>query len=131
MIDVVHRADVAAQLQDVTDGVEIIQGPQCHFRFGNVLIEFAIDAESAHLAEPIAVGVLELFAEEFLGLFELRRVAGPQPLVDLEQGLFVRRHFLVALGGLVFLQRSDDQHVEGLALIALDRQQRTDLRLLA
>ena len=44
--------------------------------------ELAIDAESADAAQPIAVGVEEFFVEQGLGLFQLRRIAGPQPLID-------------------------------------------------
>ena len=116
------RAVAAAQGEDVADGVEVIEGPQRHFRLGDVLIELAIDAEAADLAQAIAVGVLELLLEEFLGLFELRRIAGPQPLVDLQKGFFMRRHFLIALGGLVFFDGSHDEHVEVLALLGFDGQ---------
>ena len=89
VVDVVDVALAAAQLQDVADRVEIIERPQGHLRFGDVLVELAVDAEPADLAEAIAVGVLELLAEQLLGLLELRRIAGTQPLIDLEQRLLV------------------------------------------
>ena len=75
----------ARRLEDVADGVEVVERPQRHLRLGDVLVELAVDAEAADLAQAVAVGVLELLLEQLLGLLELRRVAGPQPLVDLEQ----------------------------------------------
>ena len=52
-------------------------------------LQLAVDAEAADLAQPVAVRVEELLVEQGPGLFQLRRVAGPQPLVDSQQGLFV------------------------------------------
>ena len=69
---------------------------------GTVELQLAIDAEAADLAQAIAVGVEEFFVEQRPGLFQLRRIARPQPLVDLQQGLFV------AAGG-VFGQAVEDQ----------------------
>jgi hypothetical protein len=57
------------------------------FPFRGRLIELAVDAEAADLAEPVAVGVEEFLVEQLAGLFQLRRVARPQPLVDLQQRL--------------------------------------------
>ena len=83
VVDVVDVPLAGAQVEDVADGVEVVERPQGHLRLGDVLVELAVDAEAADLAEAVAVGVLELLAEQFLGLLQLRRVAGPQPLVDL------------------------------------------------
>ena len=96
------------QLHHVADGIEVIERPQRHFRLGDVLVELAIDAETADLAEPIAVGVLELLAEQLLGLLQLRRIAGTQPLVNLQQRFLVRRRRIV-------VERGDDQRILDLA----------------
>ena len=72
--------------------------------FGDVLVELAVDAEAADLAEAVAVGVEELLVEQLAGLLELRRVAGPEPLVDPQQRALV-------VGGRVFLERLEDQRV--------------------
>ena len=74
-------------------------------RLGDVLVELAVDAEAADPAEAVAVRVLELLLEQLLGLLELRRVAGPQPLVDLQQRLLVRV-------GRVVLERVEDERIE-------------------
>src|SRR5262249_18998951 len=62
------------------------------------------DAEAADLAQAVAVGVLELLAEQLAGLLQLRRVAGPQALVDLQQRLLVRV-------GRVLPERRQDERV--------------------
>ena len=69
---------------------------------GDVQIQLAVDAEAADAAQPIAIGVVELFVEQRPGLFQLRRIAGTQPLINSQQRLFV------AAGG-VFLQAVEDQ----------------------
>ena len=79
----------ARRLEQVLDGVDEVDRPQGHLALVHVLLELAVDAEPADSAEPVAVRVLELLAEQFLGLFQLRRVAGPEPLVNLEQRLLV------------------------------------------
>ena len=79
-----------------------VLGPQRHFRFGHVQPQLAIDAEAADAAQAIAVGVVELLVEQGPGLFQLRRIARTQPLVDPQQRLFVA-------GGGVFGQAVEDQ----------------------
>ncbi len=96
-----------AQPQDVADGVEVIERPQGHFRFRNVLIELAVDAEAADFAETVAVGVLELLLEQLARLLQLRRVARAQALVDFEQ------RFLMGAGR-VFLERVQDERISDL-----------------
>ena len=90
VVDVVDVALAGPQLDDVADGVKVIEAPKRHLRFRDVLLELAIDAETADLAEAITVGVLELLLEQLLRLFELRRVARTKALVDLEQRFLVR-----------------------------------------
>jgi len=76
-----------AQLDDVADGVEVVERPQRHLVLGHVLLELAVDAEAADATEAVAVGIAELLAEQLPGLFELRRIAGAETLVDAEQRL--------------------------------------------
>ena len=64
---------------------------QGHLVLGDVLVELAVEAEPADLAQAVAVLVEELLVEEGLGLLRLRRVARPQPDVDLQQRLLVAR----------------------------------------
>ena len=51
--------------------------------------ELAVDAEPADLAEPVAIRVEELLVKQRARLLQLRRVAGPQPLIDAQQRFFV------------------------------------------
>ena len=91
VVDVVDLrvGSLARSLHQVLDGGDEVVGPQRHFVFGDVQAELAVDAEAAHAAQPVAVGVVELLVEQGLGLFQLRRVARPQPLVNPQQGLLV------------------------------------------
>src|SRR5207244_1477012 len=70
VIDVIDLADARAKREDVADGVEEVRGAERHLALGDVLVELAVDAKTAYLAEAISVGVLELFLEEFLRLFQ-------------------------------------------------------------
>ncbi len=56
---------------------------------GMFSFKLAIDAEAADLAQAIAIGVEELLVEQGPGLFQLRRIARPQPLVNPQQRFFV------------------------------------------
>ena len=100
VVDVVdfRRRVVGPQLHQVIDGGDQVVGPQRHFVLGDVQAELAVDAEAAHAAQPVAVGVVELLVEQGLGLFQLRRVARPQPLVDPQQRLFVAGRGVVGQG---------------------------------
>ena len=91
-------------LQQVLDRGDQVLGPQRHLVLGDVQPELAVDAEAAHPAQPVAVGVVELLVEQGLGLFQLRRIARPQPLVDPQQRLFVA-------GGGVVGQAVEEQRV--------------------
>ena len=86
-------------VEQVLDGIDEVFRPQRHFVFRNVQVELAVDAEASDAAEAIAIRVVELFVEQRLGLFQLRRIAGTQPLIDPQQGLFMAR-------GAVFRERS-------------------------
>ena len=77
------------QVHEVANRGNQVLRPQRHFLLGRLQLQLAVEAEAADAPEAIAVHVVELFVEQRLCLFELRRVAGTQPLVDSEQGLFV------------------------------------------
>ena len=82
-----------AQLQHVPDGRDEVLRPEGHLRFRHAEPELAVDPESPHTAEPVAVCVVEFLVEQNAGLVEGGRIAGPQPLVDPHKGVFVaRRH---------------------------------------
>ena len=78
-----------SQIEDVADDGEEVLGPDAHVILGHVHVELAVDAEATDLAQAIAVLVEELLLEEGLGLLDLRRIAGTQSAVDLQQGGFV------------------------------------------
>src|SRR6185437_8694598 len=78
--------------------------PQGHLGLGDVQPKFAIDAEPADLAQPIAIGVEEFFVEQRPSFLQLRGIAGPQPLVDFQQRFFVA-------GRGVFLQAVENQRI--------------------
>ena len=56
-----------AQVEDVADRVDDSRrGRSVISVFGDVLVELAVDAEAADLAQAIAVGVQELLVEQLL-----------------------------------------------------------------
>ena len=79
---------------------------------GNVLIELAVDAEPAHPPQAVAVDVEELLVEQVDRLFELRRIARTQSLVDLQQRFFVA-------GGAVFQNAVERPARRALSMISL------------
>ena len=89
VVDVVDVPLALAQVEDVADRVDEVLGVQGHLVLGDRLVELAVDAEAADLAEAVAVRVEELLVEELAGLLQLRRVAGPEPLVDPQQRVLV------------------------------------------
>ena len=107
VVDVVDVPLPLAQVEDVADRVDVVDRVQGHLVFGDRLVELPVDPEPADLAEAVAVGVEELLVEQLAGLLELRRVAGPEPLVDPQQRALV-------VGGRVFLERLEDERVLGL-----------------
>ena len=115
MIDVVDVTFAAAQLEHVLERVDQVLAAEGHHRLWDVLVELAVDAKAADAAQAIAVLVEELFLEERLSLFELRRVARTQPGVNPHQRVFVAR-------GVVVGKRVEDQRIADLgdALDALE-----------
>ena len=123
VVDIVDVSFAGPQTHHVADGVEVVQGVQDHFLLRNVLFELPVDAEAADLAQPVAVGVLELFPEQVLGLLQLRRIARAQPLIDLEQSRLVRLGLVILLEGiedqpiLDFPQNADVRDLRGQQLV--------------
>ena len=104
VVDVVDVPLALPQVEDVADGVDVVLGVQGHPVFRNVLIELAVDPEPADLAQAVAVGIEKLLVKELAGLFQLRGIARPQPLVDPQESTLV-------IGGRVFLKRLENQRV--------------------
>ena len=76
---------VPPQAEEIIHRGDEILRPERHLRLRDIQPQLAVDAEAAHAAQTIAVGVEELFMEEGPGLLQLRRVARPQPLVNPQQ----------------------------------------------
>ncbi len=105
VVDVVDLALVGPQVEQVLDRVDdVVRLEHLHVERG-LLRELAVQAETAHATQAVALGIEELLVEQLARLLALDRVARAQAAVDLEQRL------LVALGR-VLVQRVDDQHVE-------------------
>src|SRR6202043_1090089 len=115
MVDVIDVPFAAAQLEHVLERVDQVLATEGHHRLGDVLVELAVDAETANATEAIAVLVEELFLKERLRLFELRRVART------ETGINPHQRVLVA-GGVVVTERVEDKRIVHLgdALDALE-----------
>ena len=100
VVDVVDfRVRLAvAQLHQIADRGDQVVGAKGHFRLGDVQPELAVDAEAADAAQTVAVGVVELLVEQGPRLLQLRRIAGPQPLINPQQRLFVAGRVVVGQG---------------------------------
>ena len=95
VVDVRRRLRRSTSSHQILDRVDQVLRPQDHFVFGHGETQLAIDAEAADATQPIAVRVVELFVEQGLGLFQLRRIARPQPLINPQQRFFVARRAVV------------------------------------
>ena len=104
MVNIVDMPFAQPELQDVPNRVQIIERVQRHFRFVDILVELAVDAETAHFAEAVSVRIEKFFLEQLARLFKLGRVAGTQTLVDFEQRFLVR-------AGRILVERGQDQWV--------------------
>ncbi len=88
VIDVVHHADVLAQLEQVADGrVEVLRRQGAMVEMGRVLVfvELDVELQPAHAREVVLAGVKEHALEERRRGVERRRVAGTQLAVDFDQ----------------------------------------------
>ena len=99
VIDVVHRADVLAQLQQVPDGrVEIIRLQRAVFEVGCILALEQLDVElqAAHAGEVVLPRIEEHAVEERCRGVQRRRIARTQLAVDLDQRFLRRLHRIAA-----------------------------------
>src|SRR5579864_8694263 len=102
VIDVVDRADVLTQLQQVRDGcVEIVRIEGALVETGGFLVleQFDVELQTAHAGKVILARVEEHAVEQRRGRIERRRIAGTQLAVDFDQR-FLRRLHRIALQGL-------------------------------
>jgi hypothetical protein len=103
MIDVVDRADILAQLEQVTDGGDKVAGVQRASFERRLQAKFDIELQPADLAEVIFARIKEHAVEKRRSGFQGGRIAGTQLAIDLDQGLARR-----ADG--VFIERPGDDH---------------------
>src|SRR6202040_3354339 len=102
VINVVYRADVFPQLEQVTDGsVKILRLQRAIVQLGRILVLEQLDVElqPAHAREVILARVEEHPMEKRRRRIQRRRIAGAQLAVDLDQR-FLRSLHRVALQGL-------------------------------
>ena len=95
MIDIVHAANVFAQLQQVGDSaVEIFGIERALVETGRILVLEQLDVElqAADAREVILARIEEHAVEQRRGGVERRRVAGTQLAVDLDQRFLRRLH---------------------------------------
>jgi hypothetical protein len=101
VVDVVHGADILAQLEQVADGgVEVLgrQGAVIELRGVLVFVELDVEFQPAHAREVVLARIEEHAFEERGRGVERRRIAGTQLAVDLDERLFRLVHG-VALQG--------------------------------
>src|SRR6202012_5965858 len=99
VIDVVHYADVLAQLKQVTDGaVEVFRRQGALVELGRVLVlvELDVELQTAYAGEVVLAGIEEHAFEQRSGGIEGRRIAWTQFAVDLNQRFFRLAHRIAA-----------------------------------
>ena len=99
MIDVIHVADVLAQLEQVANGrVEVIrsQGALVELRSVLVLVELDVELQPAHAREIVLALIEEHAFEQSRRRIQRRRVAWPQLAVDFDQRFFRLAHRVAA-----------------------------------
>ena len=102
VIDVVHRADALAQLQQVLDGVvEVFRIERALVERGGIRVVVQLDVElhAAHAREIVLARVEEHALEQLGGGVERRRIAGTQLAVDFDQRFVRRLDRILAQGG--------------------------------
>ena len=87
VVDVVHGADVLAQLQQVTDGRDEVAGIERARLQRRFQAQLDIELQPPDLAEIVFPGIEKHPVEERRGGFERRRIAGTQLAIDLDQRL--------------------------------------------
>ncbi len=102
MVDVVHRADVLAQLQQVLDRRDEIGGIERALVERSLEAQLDIELQAADLAEIVFARVEEHAVEKSGGGLKRRRIAGTQLAVDFDQ------RFLGRADGVLFERAGDD-----------------------
>ena len=117
MIDVIDKLFLAGstKVKHVADHGEEVLGADALHVFADLLVlrvvvELAVHAEASNASEAIAAVVKELLFEELASLVHLRRIAGAETTVDLEEGCFVFADFGKEVQ-LLFSKRVEDQRV--------------------
>ena len=101
VIDVVHYADVLAQLEQVTDGpVEVFRRQGALVELGRVLrfVELDVELQAAYAGEVVLARIEEHAFEQRSGGIERRRIARTQLAVDLDQRFLRLAHRVAAQG---------------------------------
>jgi len=109
MVDVIHNADVFAQLEEILDRrheVRRIQGAIVERR---VQPHLDVEFQAADAAEIVLPRIEEHAAEKIRGRFECRRIAGAQLAIDFDQR-FLRR------ANRILVQRARKHHADIVAL---------------
>ena len=126
VIDVVHRADAAAQLQQVLDGIDevlLIERALVERRLVDLVVQLDVELHAAHAREVVLARVEEHALEQLRGGVERGRIAGTQLAVDFEQRVVLALHR-------IFPQR-DRNHVAGIVALGEEHFERGDAVLSA
>ena len=102
VIDVVHRADTAAQLEQVLDGgfeIFAIERALIERRGVGPFVQLDVELHAADAREIVLARVEEHALEELGGGIERRRIAGTQLAVDFDQRFVLRLDAVLADGG--------------------------------
>src|SRR5581483_6806969 len=95
VVDVVHDADIFAQLQQVLDRcVEVFrrQSATVEWRGVLVLIQLDVELQTAYAREVVLARIEEHSFKERSRSIDRWRIAGAQLAVDLQQGLYRRAY---------------------------------------
>src|SRR5207245_8967354 len=99
VIDVVHRADVLAQLQQVPDGaVKIVWIKRTLIKTGRILIFEQLDVEfqTPDAGEVVLAGIEEHAMKQGCRRVQRRRITGPQLAVNLVYDFLWSLHEIAA-----------------------------------
>src|SRR5579862_148980 len=102
VIDVVHRADTAAQFQQVLDGVDevlVIERPLIERSGVGLVVQLDIELHASDAREVVLAGVEEHALEKLGGGVDRRRIAGAKLAVDFEQRVVLLLHAVLAQRG--------------------------------
>src|SRR4029077_639439 len=90
MVDVIHYADVLAQLQQIFDCRNKVRRIECAVIERRIEAQLDVEFQAAHAAEIVFAGIEKHSAEKIGSRFKRRRVAWAQLAVDFNQRFFRR-----------------------------------------